>query len=180
MREELISYFKAEKRGALQLLILTGIALLATLLLVVTGSAYQPMAWPLALFALIEGTIGVALVARTDWQVAALLAQLERAPRDLLRHELERMTHVLRSFALALAFEAVVLVTGIVMMLSADGRFAFAAVGLGLILQAAPLLIFDTFARRRSARYVTTLRNAATTAVASVSSPAGWSTQEAS
>ena len=179
MRETMIHYFQAEKRGAVQLLSLTGGALLAALLLVVTKTAYQPMAWPLAVFALIEGTVGVALFARTPWQVAAVLAELERAPQAALRGEVERVTRVLRSFALVLAFEAVVLAIGMVMMLGAAGPTARAAIGLGLTLQAGALLVFDIFARRRSADYLSALRNAGTTPVATVA-PAAWSAREAS
>jgi hypothetical protein len=161
MREQLVAYFAAEKSAA-WILIAAGIAALAAAAaLVAARSSYRAMAWPLGLLALGELAIGGVLIARTDGQVAALLAQLARAPADLAIAELARMGPVMRNFAIIVVVELVLIGVGVGLTYVAGRRDVVFAVGVGLIAQASLLLVFDLFAVRRAERYVDLLRTVA-------------------
>jgi hypothetical protein len=161
MREAILSYFTAEKYGAM-ILVVAGVAALgAALALVATRSGYRGMALPLALLALVELGIGGVVWARTDRQAATLLEELAREPAAMARGELSRMGPVMRNFEIVKVVEIVIFAVGVA--LAYAGRrndFVFAA-GVGCVLQASLLLVFDFIAARRAEAYVEVLRGLA-------------------
>jgi hypothetical protein len=122
--------------------------------LLATGNPFRAMAWPLLVLGLAELALGVGLFARTGPQVASLEEGLGARPAATAAVELARMERVNRSFRAILAVEAAVLLVGLALALAPRaGRPAWAAVGMGLVLEAAALLVFDLFAERRALAY---------------------------
>ena len=116
------------------------------------------MALPLAILGLVELIIGGVLLTRTDGQLAAVLNQFALAPADMAHSELARMAPVMRTFAIVLVGEIVVLTGGLVLTYTAGRSDFLYALGVGLVAQAGLLLVFDLFAVRRAAHYVELLR----------------------
>lgn len=150
-------YFDGEKQGALWCLGLGLVAMATTLWLWRSSGPFRAMAIPLALIGLVQLGIGVGLLARTDGQVATLRRQLAGSPGPARDQELGRMERVNRSFRVIELVEAVLIAGGVILALTLRGRTA-AAVGMGLLVQAAVMLVFDLFAEHRALVYTDWLR----------------------
>lgn len=106
----------------------------------------------LLLFALLELGIGCGLAWRTPGQAAALVEGLDRTPAVTLAAERTRMATVERNFRIVKVVELALLALGAGLVLL-GGRAALTGIGLGLVLEAALLLVFDVFAAARAADY---------------------------
>ena len=151
---ELHQYFDGERYGAMMALGL-GIASICLASYVWFGrSPFRAMAWPLVIVAVVELGVGVGLLARTGPQVETLEAGLRTAPQPTAAVELQRMTRVNQSFRVIKTIEVVAIAAGVflIMLLPAE-NVAWRAVGLGLLLQATALLVFDVFAEHRAHLY---------------------------
>lgn len=157
MLDTLTAYFTGEKHGAIALMILGGVALTACLVLVATKSDYRAMAIPVGLVALLQVVIGVGLYVRTDPQVDALVAQHTAEPAAMVAAETARMDTVMRSFEIIKIVELVLIVVGVGLTHAFAHRPAIHAVGVGLIIQATVMLVFDLTAERRAVPYVEAL-----------------------
>ena len=156
--QPMLSYFDAEKQGAMLLLVI-GVAsvAVATALLVMRG-AYAGAGVPFVALGVLAIGIGAGVWARTDHQVALLRVQMDQARAEALHAEVPRMERVHRSFLMAQIFEVVLLAAGIALAyLYRDRQFGF-ALGVGLIAQSAFLLVFDLIADRRAAHYLSYLK----------------------
>lgn len=158
MKEALVTYFAAEKRGAMILVLMGVLALGVAAAVTLTRSNYRSMAIPLALLALVELAIGIGVYARTDGQVAGLLTTLGTSPVEAARGEITRMNGVMRAFAVVEIVEIVVFAAGVVLAMTARASDVRFAVGLGCIMQASALLCFDLFAERRAVPYMEALQ----------------------
>lgn len=156
--DTLTAYFTGEKQGALVLIALGVLSLAAAALFWPARVGLRSFAVTLGVFAVLELALGVGLYARTDPQVARLLAQLETDPAGLAAAEGARMARVQRTFAIAIRVEVALIVAAAVTALWQQHRPALTGVALGLLIHAALLLAFDTTAERRGARYLGALR----------------------
>ena len=157
MKEQLVSYFLAERRDG-TLAVVAGIAaLVAAAWLVGTRHSFRGAAVPLAAVALFELGVGVSYLARNAGLVASLLGQLQTAPEEMAQAELARMTPVLRNYRIVVLAELLLVAFGAILALMSRRDFLF-AVGLGSILQGAPLLIADSLGARRAGLYIDALR----------------------
>ena len=157
MTEQLVTYFLAERRDGTLAVVAGVAALVAAAWLVGTRHSLRGAAVPLAVIALFELAVGVSYLARNADLVATLLGQLRTAPEDMARAELARMTPVLRNYRIVVAAELLLVALGGVLALMPRRDFLF-AVGLGSIIQGAPLLITDLLGARRAAVYMDALR----------------------
>lgn len=158
MRDQIVSYFSGEKSGAAVLVLIGLCALSAGAALVLRGGGYRGAALPILLVALVELGVGIGVYARTDRQVAGILAGTEQAPQDTARAELSRMSAVMRTFEIIKIVELVIIGAGVVLVYALRRNdFAFAA-GIGCIAQGATMLLFDLIAERRAEPYVAALR----------------------
>ncbi|MEZ4436675.1 MAG: hypothetical protein R3F65_30105 [bacterium] len=162
MLDTLGTYFTGEKHGAVALLVIGGAALTAGLVLVATKSDYRAMAIPLGLVALIQLAVGVGLYARTDPQVDALVEQHTAEPTAMIAAETQRMGTVMKSFEIIKIVELVIIALGVALTYAFAHRPAIHAVGIGLIIQATVMLVFDLTAERRAVPYVDALHEAQT------------------
>ena len=174
MQDALNAYFAGEEHAGL-LLAGVGIATLA-----LGAVFYQPrwglrsFAVTLAVFALVEIAIGVALYLRTGPQVTSLLAQLGGDSARFFAEEGARMARVQRNFVVIQYIELVVVVTTAIAAISFRNRFALAGIALGLLCHAALLLAFDLIAERRGTIYLSEIR----TRSAALAAPASASTAD--
>jgi hypothetical protein len=172
MHDALTTYFQGEKNAGL-LIAGIGVAILA-----LAAVFYQPrwslrsFAVTLAVFALVEIAIGVALYLRTGPQVTSLLAQLGGDSARFFAEEGARMARVQRNFVVIQYIELVVIVTAAIAAIPFRNRFALAGIALGLLCHAAFLLAFDLIAERRGAIYLSKLRTRSTALAAPASASA--------
>jgi hypothetical protein len=152
---ELTAYFAAEKQGGLLLVALAAASLALAAYLFVTKSVFSVMAWPLIVFGGLELVIGVTVAGRAGSQVAELEAGLQATRRtQTITAEVERMARVNSTFVLVKRVEVALIVLSVVFLLVRPAPATLGAVGLGILLQCAVLLAFDTFAHHRAMHYV--------------------------
>jgi hypothetical protein len=154
MQRLMYGYFLAEKRESL-LFVAAGLAALAaSAWLLRGGGPFRAMALPLAAVALIQLAVGTSVYLRTEPQVAALAARLEKAPADYRREETARMERVMAGFRLYKALEMALLAAGIGLCLTFRRQEALYAAGIGLVIQSALMLVLDLFAEKRGQDYL--------------------------
>jgi hypothetical protein len=151
---ELTAYFTAEKQGGLLLVAMAAASLALAAYLFVTNSVFSVMAWPLIVFGGLELVIGVTVAGRTASQVAELQAGLQAARVQTITSEVERMARVNATFVLVKRVEVALIALSVVFLLVKPAPATLGAVGLGILLQCAALLVFDTFAHHRAVHYV--------------------------
>ena len=151
---ELTAYFAAEKQGGLLLIALAAASLALAVSLFATKSPVSAMAWPVLVLGGIELVIGVTVATRTAAQVAELEAGLQSRRTVTITSEIERMARVNGTFVLIKKVEVALIALGLVFALVRPAPETLGAVGLGIVLQCAVLLVFDTFAHHRALHYV--------------------------
>lgn len=151
---ELTAYFAAEKQGGLLLIALAAASLAFAAWLLATKNAFGAMAWPVLVLGALELVIGLTIAARTASQVAELEAGLQSRRAVTVTAEVERMARVNGTFELVKKAEIALIAVAIVFLLVRPAPETLGAVGLGILLQCAVLLVFDTFAHHRAERYV--------------------------
>jgi hypothetical protein len=154
MEQQLISYFTAEKQEALLFMLVGVAALTASAWLFKTGGRYKGMLYPLAAIALIQVTVGSTVYFRTDGQVAALSTQHQEDRAAFRAQEKQRMEAVTKNFVVYRWIEILLLGVGVVLVLAGRRNELWYAVGLGLTLQSAIMLVLDYLAERRADEYL--------------------------
>jgi len=154
MKDQLVRYFQAEKAESALFLLAAAAAVAISLVLINSANEYRWMAAPLIAIALIQGTVGGAVLLRTNHQVLRLTDQLDSDPQDFRAQELARMSSVQRNFRLYRMGEIAVLLAGIALTYTLRARLDWYAVGIGCIAQGALMLVFDLVAEHRAATYV--------------------------
>jgi hypothetical protein len=154
MSEPLLSYFAAEKSEAL-LFMAVGVAAVAVSAWLLAGrNAYRGMAYPLLVIAAIQLVVGATVYFRTDRQVATLQAQLQQVPAAFRVEETARMTKVMANFRVYKWIEIALLATGLALAFARRRQPLWHAVGLGLLLQSALMLVADLIAEARAVEYL--------------------------
>jgi hypothetical protein len=150
---ELAQYFAAERQGGFVLVALGLLSLGFAAYLWANRSAFLAMAWPLLVFGVLQIVIGLVVALRTPAQVAALDQGLRTSAAATVPAERARMTKVNASFQIIKAAEVAVIALGVLLVVLLPHSSAWAAVGLGLLVEATALLVFDAFAQHRAAGY---------------------------
>lgn len=150
---ELAVYFAAERQGGFLLVGLGVLSLGFAAFLWAGRSAFLAMAWPLVILGVFQVVIGVTVALRTPAQVASLEEGLQTSRVATIAAETERMATVNRNFTIVRAVEIACIVLGLALaiLLPLPGRWA--AIGLGMLVEGAVLLVFDTFAHQRALVY---------------------------
>ena len=158
MKDQLVRYFQAEKAES-ALFVLAAVAAVAiSLVLINSANEYRWIAAPLIAIALIQATVGGAVLLRTNQQVERLTDQLDSDPQDYRAQELARMDAVARNFRLYKIAEISILAVGIALTYAMRARLGWYSVGIGCIAQAALMLVFDLVAEHRADVYVEHIR----------------------
>jgi hypothetical protein len=159
--EPLVRYFHGEKLGGAFLIAVAVVALAASIVVWRAGWWFRAIAFPLGIVAVLQIAIGVVLLARTERQVAALKQGLRETPESARAAEIARMEKVTTSFRWIEIAEVVLIAVGVAMALGMRSRPTVSAVGMGILLQATLLLVFDLIAEARAHVYVAWLRSLA-------------------
>ena len=159
MKDQLQSYFGAEKAEGLAGTIVGALALALSIYLWVKASPYRGMAFPLVLVGLIQIGVFGAVYLRTDRQVAELTAQLEASPASFRSAEIPRMEVVMKNFRTYKVAEIVILLAGIVMTFLWRERDMVYSAGIGCILQGSLMLVADLLAEHRGEAYLRGVRD---------------------
>jgi hypothetical protein len=156
----LTTYFSAEKQAMLPIIVIGLVATVAAGWLTFGAGALRGMAIPLGLIGLLELGVGVAVYARTDSQVAALDDQRARDAQAMITAESTRMAGVMNAFTIIKIVEVVLIALGAGLAWSLSRSDFWFAFGVGLVVQATVMLVFDLFAERRAGPYVEALAHA--------------------
>jgi hypothetical protein len=151
---ELTTYFAAEKQGGLLLVALAAVSLALASYLFLTKSPFSAMAWPLIVLGGLEVVIGLSVAGRAASQVAEIEAGLQAKRGVTVVTEVERMARVNTTFEIVKKVEIALIVLSLVFVYLRPAPETLGAVGLGILLQSAALLVFDTFAHHRAEHYV--------------------------
>lgn len=154
MEEHLLPYFAAEKQESLLFMLVGAAAVAVSVWLFVTGSRYKGMAYPLVAVAAIQFVVGGTVYFRTDRQVSELQVQFQHAPAAFKAEETKRMAVVVKNFKIYKWIEIALLAAGIALVLALRGNDLWYAVGIGLIIQSALMLVLDLFAEKRAEEYL--------------------------
>ena len=158
MRKELLRYLAAERQESV-LFMLVGVAALAlAVFLFRTSTPLRGMAFPLALIAIIQIVVGATVYFRTPAQVRSLGHSLETEPARYRQEEVGRMRTVMKAFVIYRWIEIACLLCGISLIALTRTGTTWSAIGLGLTLQSALMLLLDFFAERRGSQYLGYLR----------------------
>ena len=158
MKDQLVRYFQAEKAESALFVLAAVAAVVISLVLINSANEYRWIAAPLIVVALIQATVGSAVMLRTNRQVARLTDQLDSDPLDYRSQELARMDTVQRNFRLYKMAEIALLAAGILITYTLRARIGWYAVGIGCIAQSALMLVFDLVAEHRADVYVEHIR----------------------
>ncbi|HEX4984817.1 MAG TPA: hypothetical protein VFV71_01970 [Burkholderiales bacterium] len=159
---ELAEYFAAERQGGFVLVALALLSFGFAAFLWFARSAFLAMAWPLVILGAFQLVIGLAVALRTPGRVASLQQGLRVSPAATVSAETQRMGRVNRNFRIVKVVEVVVIVAGLLLVMLLAHPGTWAAVGLGLLVEAAVLLVFDAFAHHRALVYTQWLQSAGT------------------
>ena len=151
---ELTAYFAAEKQGGLLLVALAVASLALAGYLFATKSLFSAMAWPVLVLGGIELVIGLSVASRADAQIAEIAAGLQATRTVTITTEVERMARVNGTFALIKKVEIALIAVSVLFLVVQPAPATLGSMGLGILLQSAILLVFDTFAHHRAIRYV--------------------------
>jgi hypothetical protein len=154
MPSYLATYFEAEKQES-AVFVAMGIAAIGVAIAAWRRyPRHRAIAYPLVAIALIQLVVGGTVWARTDGQVATLSEQRRVDPAAFRAAEGARMAQVMASFQVYKAIEIALVVAGLGLLVFRRKRAAFAAVGLGCLLQGSAMLAFDLFAEARGRTYI--------------------------
>ncbi|MEO5821675.1 MAG: hypothetical protein ABIT71_14330 [Vicinamibacteraceae bacterium] len=151
---ELTAYFTAEKHGGLLLVALAGASLALAGFLFVTKSLFSAMAWPVLVLGGIELVIGLTVASRTASQIAEIADGLQSKRTVTITAEIERMARINGTFVLIKKVEIALIALSLLFVIVKPAPETLGAIGLGILLQCAVLLAFDTFAHHRALHYV--------------------------
>jgi hypothetical protein len=150
---ELAEYFTAERQGGFLLVALALAGFGFAAFLWVTRSAFLAMVWPLVVLGVFQVVVGLAVALRTPGQVASLEQGLRTSPAATVSAETQRMSTINRNFHIVKVAEVAFIVLGLLLAVFIPHPSTWAAVGLGLLVEAAVLLAFDAFAHQRALVY---------------------------
>jgi hypothetical protein len=158
MQEELVRYFLAEKYESLLFMIIGALAITVAVWLWMSGSSFaatfKAMAYPLVTVALIQIVVGGSVYFRSDKQIETLTAQVQSAPTTYKTEELKRMDVVNKNFTLYKWIEVLLLLAAIATTFVVSRNSPWYAAAIGLLIQAALMLVADLFAEHRAHHYV--------------------------
>lgn len=158
MLPHILKYFRAEKDAGLYLLVIGGFFLLLGVGIWVSRSRIRATAIPLATIAIVELIVGATMYLRTDKQIDTITGLYYSDRAAYQQRETARMESVMSGLRIYKIIEAATIVAGLAMLAAYRKRSAVAAAGVGLVVQASLLLVFDLIASQRAQTYLEALR----------------------
>ena len=158
MQQEIASYFLAEKYESL-IFVIIGVAAIAFSVWLWTSASsfaatFKAMSYPLVIIGLIQIVVGGTVYWRSDTQIATYSAQVQSAASAYKADEIKRMEVVNKNFTLYKWIEVALLLLAIATTFLVSRNSAWYASAIGLIIQAAVMLVADLFAEHRAYHYL--------------------------
>ena len=152
--QEVLRYFNAKKRACWVgiLLALASIAVAIYFFTYVNKPFYTGMAWPSGVVGFFFLIICVTVLVRTSLDNQRVNEYLQSDALKIQTEEIPRMDKIIRGYDRILIGESVGTVAGLLLVLLVHHPF-WRGVGLGLLVQAIILLVFDWLARSRAKKY---------------------------
>jgi hypothetical protein len=154
MKEQIATYFSAERQESLLFILAAVLAIGVSVWLWMSGHRLKAMAYPFVAIALIQLVVGGTVFLRSPTQIQPLTAQAASQPQQFVQAETARMTTVMKNFVLYRYIEIALIIVGTLIVLLWHRTDWAAAIGAGLTLQAALMLCLDLFAEARGAAYL--------------------------
>lgn len=158
MQTKMVSYFLAERAESVVFIAIGLMAVVISLVLITSESAYRGMAYPLVAIGVIQIVVGSTVFFRTPRQLSQLTRQLGESPSAFKTEESGRMTKVMASFRLYKAIEIMLLASGLVMAAAFPAQATLRAAAVGMMLQSAIMLLLDLYAERRGHGYLASIQ----------------------
>lgn len=157
-KTDIEKYFMAEKSGALFLLVIGVLSLIAALVFFfgLKTNWYKGMAVSLLLIGLLEGIVGYTVYKRSDDDRKRMVYAYDMAPQDLKQKELPRIQKVNKTFSTLLWAEVLMLLAGAALFFyfrQQENKQFWSGLGLALAIQAVIALGFDYLASVRAKTY---------------------------
>lgn len=162
LRDAMTTYFIDEKWESALFVAVGAAMIVLSFVLWRADSLYKAAGVPLVLIALIQIGVGAAVYQRTDDQLSGLYKQAGEQAAQLEQEETSRMGKVMSGFKLYTGVEIALLLVGIALCLLFREKMTFYAAGIGLITQAAFMLVADFVAMKRADLYLQALKDAFT------------------
>jgi archaellum biogenesis protein FlaJ (TadC family) len=147
-------YFAAEKSESALFVVIGLAAVLISVMIYLKAPAYRGMIAPLLLIAVIQIAVGGGVYLRTDSQVEQLEAKLKSEADAYRSGEILRMDAVMKNFKIYKAIEIALLLGGIILTFAFSKKDFLYAMGIGLIIQPAIMLLLDLLAEKRADHYI--------------------------
>jgi len=160
LRAAMTTYFIDEKWESALFVAVGAIMIVFAFVLWRSGSVYKAAGIPLVLIAFIQIAVGAAVYQRTDDQLSGLYKQAGEQAAQFQQEEGARMDKVQASFKLYRGAEIALLLLGIALCLVFRDKMDFYAVGVGLVGQAALMLVLDLVAEKRADLYLASVKDA--------------------
>jgi hypothetical protein len=160
LRSAMETYFIGEKWVSALLIAAGAIAIVVGWTLWKNESAYRTAAYPLVLLALLQIGVGAAIYQRTDDQLSGLWKQATEEPAAYQSGESARMQKVQSSFQIYKIVELLLLLGGVGLCFAFRENMSWYAIGVGLVTQAAFMLLVDLTAQKRADFYVAAIKDA--------------------
>ncbi len=149
-------YFGAERAESLFFIAVGALALAASFVFWfwLKAPVWRGAAWPLALVAAIQLTVGTTVYLRSPVDAARVEQIVAREPSRIRSEEIPRMQAVMNKFVAYRWLEAALLAMGFLLVWRAAAGTMWRGVGWGLAIQAGLMLQLDFFAERRGDVYL--------------------------
>ncbi len=148
------TYFNSERAGGLLFTIIGTLAIGVAIWSWRHGSFWRGAAWPLAAVALIQISVGLSYWWRSPDDLQRVQHIVAHAQERIAGEEVPRMQAVLKSYAISLRIEMVVLAAGLALLIVASRGSGWQGAGVGLAVQAGLVLLLDSLAERRAQTYL--------------------------
>ena len=154
-------YFQAEKNESLVFVIVGTAAILSGFyfLVVINSKFYNGLSWPLIFIAVIQIFVGTIIYFRSPTDEKRVLNFAQNSPKNIKNLEIPRMDKVMTKFKLYRYIEISLIILGLILFLIASPTGFWKGVGLGIIIQAAIMLLADSLAEKRGQYYLDFLKS---------------------
>ncbi|MEO5646986.1 MAG: hypothetical protein ABIQ56_01420 [Chitinophagaceae bacterium] len=120
---------------------------------------YNGMSYSLLAVSLIQLTVGITVYFRSPKDIVRVNLVIQTDKSKIQSEEIPRMKTVMKNFLLYRWIEIALMITGIFLYLYFKSGTIWKGIGLGLLIQAALMLILDLFAENRGKIYLAYLQN---------------------
>jgi len=154
-------YFNAEKFESLFFIAVGVLAIGISVYhwFVVKESYSKGMAVSLSLVACIQLTVGFTVYLRSPKDIIRVENILKNDPTKIQTEEIPRMEMVMKNFIAYRYIEIALIIVGLTLFFLLPNHAFWKGLGLGLLIQAALMLLLDFFAESRGSEYLTYLKN---------------------